>query len=33
MDDFADLMRALGQEGVDVQVDYGWQGSSNHRRR
>lgn len=33
MDDFADLMQALGQDEMDVQVDYGWQGSPNHRRR
>lgn len=33
MDDFADLMQALGQDEVDVQVDYGWQGSPNHRRK
>jgi len=33
MDDFADLMQALGQDGIDVQVDYGWQGAPNHRRR
>lgn len=33
MDDFADLMQALGQDEVDVQVDYGWQGSPNHRKR
>lgn len=33
MDDFTDLMQALGQDEVDVQVDYGWQGSPNHRNR
>lgn len=33
MDDFADLMQALGQDEVDVQVEYGWQGSPNHRER
>ncbi len=33
MDDFADLMQALGQDDIDVRVDYGWQGSPNHRRR
>jgi hypothetical protein len=33
MDDFADLMQALGQDEVSVQVDYGWEGSPNHRRR
>ena len=33
MDDFADLMQALGQDEVDVQVEYGWEGSPNHRRR
>jgi hypothetical protein len=33
MDDFADLMQALGQDEVDVHVDYGWQGSPNHRRK
>lgn len=33
MDDFADLMQALGQDEIDVRVDYGWQGSPNHRRR
>lgn len=33
MDDFADLMRALEQGEVSVQVDYGWEGSPNHRRR
>jgi hypothetical protein len=31
IDDFADLMRALGQDEIDVRVDYGWQGSANHR--
>jgi len=33
MDDFADLMRALGQDKVDVDVNYGWEGSPNHRQR
>lgn len=33
MDDFADLMQALGHDEVDVHVDYGWQGSPNHRRK
>jgi hypothetical protein len=33
MDDFTDLMQALGQDEIDVQVDYGWQGSPNHRKR
>lgn len=33
MDDFADLMQALGQDEVGVDVDYGWQGSPNHRGR
>lgn len=33
MDDFADLMKALGQDEIDVRVDYGRQGSPNHRRR
>jgi len=33
MDDFADLMQALVQDEVEVHVDYGWQGSPNHRKR
>jgi len=33
MDDFADLMQALGQDEVGVRVDYGWQGGPNHRRK
>ena len=33
MDDFADLMRALGQDQVDVMVDYGPDGAPNHRAR
>lgn len=33
MDDFADMMQALGQDEVDVDVGYGWQGSPNHRKR
>jgi hypothetical protein len=33
MDDFADMMQALGQDEVSVRVDYGWEGSPNHRRR
>jgi hypothetical protein len=33
MDDFVDLMQALGQDEMDVRVDYGWQGSPNHRHR
>jgi len=33
MDEFADLMQALGQDEVEVRVDYGWQGSPNHRKR
>ncbi len=33
MDDFADLMQALGQDEIDVRVDYGWEGAPNHRRR
>lgn len=33
MDDFAALMQALGQDEVSVQVDYGWEGAPNHRRR
>jgi len=33
MDDFADLMKALGQDEIDVRVDYGRQGSPSHRRR
>ena len=33
MDDFADLMQVLGQDEVSVRVDYGWEGSPNHRRR
>jgi hypothetical protein len=32
MDDFADLMQALGQDEIGVHVDYGWQGGPNHRR-
>ncbi|MGH6891572.1 MAG: L,D-transpeptidase [Dongiaceae bacterium] len=33
MDDFADLMQALGQDKIDVRVDYGWGGAPNHRPR
>jgi hypothetical protein len=33
MDDFAELMQSLGQDEVLVRVDYGWQGSPNHRRK
>lgn len=33
MDDFADLMQALGQDEINVSVDYGWQGEPNHRMR
>ena len=32
MDDFTELMQALGQDEVPVRVDYGWEGSPNHRR-
>ena len=33
MDDFAELMQSLGQDEVSVRVNYGWEGSPNHRRR
>lgn len=33
MDEFTDLMQALGSDEVEVQVDYGWDGPPNHRRR
>lgn len=33
MDEFADLMQAIGQNDVAVEVDYGWLGSPNHRHK
>lgn len=33
MDEFVDLMRALGQTQVDVSVEYGPDGAPNHRPR
>ena len=33
MDEFADLMTALGQDEINVRVDYGSAGSENHRRK
>jgi hypothetical protein len=33
MDEFADLMTALGQDEINVKVDYGSAGSANHHRR
>lgn len=33
MDEFADLMQAIGQDDVAVEVDYGWLGSPNHRHK
>jgi hypothetical protein len=33
IDDFADLMQAIGQDELNVRVDYGWQGGPNHRTR
>lgn len=33
MDEFAELMSALGQDEVAVKVEYGSDGSPNHRRR
>ena len=32
MDEFADLMTALGQDEINVKVDYGSAGSANHHR-
>ena len=33
MDEFADLMMALGQDEIGVKVDYGPSGSPNHRHK
>jgi hypothetical protein len=33
MDEFVDLVRAIGQNRVDVTVDYGRGGTPNHRLR
>ena len=33
MNEFVDLMRAIGQDQVDVTVDYGPDGDANHRLR
>lgn len=33
MDEFSDLMQALGSDEVEVYVDYGWDGPPNHRHR
>lgn len=33
MDEFTELMQAIGQDDIEVEVDYGWDGSPNHRSR
>lgn len=33
MDEFTELMQAIGQDVIEVEVDHGWPGAPNHRRR